>query len=178
MTENRTVLENVLAWLHEGYPEGVPPKDYFALLALLKRSLTEDEVVKAAQTILKANDSDTVTEDEIRKAMQKVIEKEPNPEEIHQVAARLASVGWPLAAQSQLKPIHADGPRLNSRGPYQCLVSRRSGWSSGTWTKISRTPSGSTTCISCNPHGSCFASRAISTPRPLSSSPVAYTSRT
>ncbi|MCB1292762.1 MAG: DUF3349 domain-containing protein, partial [Mycobacterium sp.] len=25
-----------------------------------------------------------------------VIEKEPNPEEIHQVAARLASVGWPL----------------------------------------------------------------------------------
>jgi hypothetical protein len=27
-----------------------------------------------------------------------VIEKEPNPEEIHQVAARLASVGWPLAS--------------------------------------------------------------------------------
>ena len=97
MTENQTVLENVLAWLHEGYPEGVPPKDYFALLALLKRSLTEEEVVKAAQSILKSNNSDTVTEDEIRTAVQAVIEKEPNPEEIHQVAARLASVGWPLA---------------------------------------------------------------------------------
>jgi hypothetical protein len=98
MTENRTVLDNVLGWLHEGYPEGVPQKDYFPLLALLKRSLTEEEVVKAAQSVLKATDSDTVTEDEIRDAVHAVIEKEPNPEEIHQVAARLASVGWPLGA--------------------------------------------------------------------------------
>ena len=101
MTENQTVLDNVLAWLHEGYPEGDPPKDYFALLALLKRSLTEEEVVKAAQSILKSNESDSVTEDEIRTAVKAVIEKEPNPEEIHQVAARLASVGWPLASPSR-----------------------------------------------------------------------------
>jgi hypothetical protein len=93
-------MENVLSWLHDGYPEGVPPKDYFPLLALLKRSLTEDEVVKAAQTVLKGADSDTVTDEEIREAIHKIIEKEPNPEEIHQVAARLASVGWPLAAHS------------------------------------------------------------------------------
>ena len=98
MTENRTVLDNVLGWLHDGYPEGVPQKDYFPLLALLKRSLTEEEVVKAAQSVLKASDSDTVTENEIRGAVHAVIAKEPNPEEIHQVAARLASVGWPLAA--------------------------------------------------------------------------------
>ena len=98
MTENRTPLESVLAWLHDGYPEGVPPKDYFPLLALLKRSLTEEEVVQAAQSVLKSNDSETVTEDEIRKAVHEVIEKEPNPEEIRQVASRLASVGWPLAA--------------------------------------------------------------------------------
>ena len=101
MTENHTVLENVLAWLREGYPEGVPPKDYFPLLALLKRSLTEEEVIEAAQSILKKNDTETVTEDEIRMAVQSVIDKEPNPEEIHQVAARLASVGWPLAATAR-----------------------------------------------------------------------------
>jgi hypothetical protein len=93
MTENHTVLDNVLRWLHDGYPEGVPPKDYFALLAL-----TEEEVVRAAQSILRGSDSDTVTEDEIRTAVQAVIDKEPNPEEIHQVASRLASVGWPLAS--------------------------------------------------------------------------------
>jgi hypothetical protein len=101
MTENHTVLENVLAWLHEGYPDGVPPKDYFPLLALLKRSLTEDEVVNAAQTVLKGTDSDTVTDDEIRTAIQEVTAKEPNPEEIRQVASRLASVGWPLASAAR-----------------------------------------------------------------------------
>jgi hypothetical protein len=95
----RSFFENVLDWVHEGYPHGVPQKDYFALLALLVRTLEEDEVVKAASAILKNADFDTpVTEDQIRDAVRGVIEKEPNPEEIHQVAARLASVGWPLAA--------------------------------------------------------------------------------
>ena len=100
---NQTVspFENVLRWLHAGYPEGVPQKDYFPLLALLKRSLSEDEVIKAAQVILKSNVSDVVTEDEIRAAVQAVIDKEPNTEEIHQVASRLASVGWPLAAPAR-----------------------------------------------------------------------------
>jgi len=98
MTANQSVLDNVLAWLHKGYPEGVPPKDYFALLALLKRSLSEEEVVRAAQTVLKSSESDTVSEQEIRAAIHAITAEEPNPEEIHQVAARLASVGWPLAA--------------------------------------------------------------------------------
>ncbi|HET7739927.1 MAG TPA: DUF3349 domain-containing protein [Mycobacterium sp.] len=101
MADNQSLMDNVLAWLHEGYPEGVPQKDYFPLLALLKRSLTEDEVISAAQSILKSTDADTVTEAEIRKAVHDVIEKEPNPEEIHQVASRLASVGWPLATPAR-----------------------------------------------------------------------------
>jgi hypothetical protein len=101
MTENQGVLDNVLAWLHDGYPQGVPQKDYFPLLALLKRSLSEDEVVKAAKSVLKSTESDSVTEAEIRAAVQAVIDKEPNPEEIHQVASRLASVGWPLAAPAR-----------------------------------------------------------------------------
>lgn len=90
-------VDNVVGWLHDGYPHGVPPKDYFPLLALLMRSLTEEEVVKAARTIVRQTDVDTpVSEEQIRAAIHEVIEKEPNPEEIHQVAARLASVGWPL----------------------------------------------------------------------------------
>lgn len=101
MTENQSVLDSVLSWLHRGYPEGVPPKDYFALLALLKRTLSEDEVVKAAQAVLKASQSDTVTEEEIRAAIHVVTTQEPNPEEVHQVASRLASVGWPLAAPAR-----------------------------------------------------------------------------
>lgn len=94
--EHDGFVDNVVEWLHEGYPHGVPPKDYFPL-ALLMRSLTEEEVVKAARTIVRQTDVDTpVTEEQIRDAIHEVIEKEPNPEEVHQVAARLASVGWPL----------------------------------------------------------------------------------
>ncbi|WP_179466205.1 DUF3349 domain-containing protein [Mycolicibacterium vinylchloridicum] len=92
-----TFLANVLDWLHRGYPEGVPRKDYYPLLALLKRSLSEDEVVQAAQSILRDGDFDTpVTEDQIRDAIRDVIEKEPVADEMNQVAGRLASVGWPL----------------------------------------------------------------------------------
>lgn len=95
--EHDGFVDNVVEWLHEGYPHGVPPKDYFPLLALLMRSLTEEEVIKAARTIVRQTDADTpVTEAQIRDAIHEVIEKEPNPEEVHQVAARLASVGWPL----------------------------------------------------------------------------------
>ncbi len=90
-------VDSVVGWLRAGYPHGVPPTDYFPLLALLMRTLTEAEVVQAARTILRQNDVDTpVTEDQIRDAIHQITEKEPNPEEIHQVAARLASVGWPL----------------------------------------------------------------------------------
>ena len=97
--EQPTFSENVLDWLHEGYPHGVPTKDYFPLLALLLRTLDESEVVQAAASIVRQGDFDTpVTEEQIRDAVRSVIEKEPNPEEIYQVAARLASVGWPLSS--------------------------------------------------------------------------------
>jgi hypothetical protein len=94
-------FECVLNWLHAGYPEGVPPKDYFPLLALLKRSLSEEEVVKAAQTVLRnADGDDPVTDKQIEEAIRGVTDVKPNPEEMHQVASRLASVGWPLAPAS------------------------------------------------------------------------------
>jgi Protein of unknown function (DUF3349) len=101
MTENKSLFDNVVHWLNAGYPDGVPPKDYFPLLALLKRSLSEDEVVAAAKSILRTADAEAVTEEQVREAIQDVIDKEPNPEEIHQVSARLASVGWPLAAPAR-----------------------------------------------------------------------------
>ncbi|WP_197378268.1 DUF3349 domain-containing protein [Mycolicibacterium mengxianglii] len=102
MPDNQNVFEKVVAWLNAGFPEGVPPKDHFALLALLKRTLSEDDVVAAARSILKSGDRvSPVTEDQIRGAIHDLIAKEPNPEEMHQVSARLASVGWPLEGASR-----------------------------------------------------------------------------
>lgn len=95
---NPTFLQSVLGWLHNVYPDGIPRTDYYPLLALLKRSLTEDEVVQAAFSVLKESEpDDPVTADQIREAIRQTTEKEPTSQEINQVAARLASVGWPLA---------------------------------------------------------------------------------
>ena len=101
MADSKT-FDAVVGWLRQGYPEGVPPKDYFPLLALLKRSLDEEQVTRAILTVFKQHGTDEpVTEDQIRGAIHTVIETEPNPEEINQVASRLASVGWPLAQPAE-----------------------------------------------------------------------------
>lgn len=97
MTDTKSVFDHVLGWLNAGYPNGVPPKDYAPVLALLKRSLTEEEVVNAARFVLKSANGDTVTEAEIGAAIETVDGHEPSADEIQQVASRLASVGWPLA---------------------------------------------------------------------------------
>lgn len=95
------VVDNVVSWLREGYPHGVPQQDYFPLLALLVRSLSEDEVVKVAQNVLRSTGADTVARAEIHAAIHVVTGQEPDPEGIHRVASRLAAVGWPLAAPAR-----------------------------------------------------------------------------
>lgn len=36
-------MKAVLDWLRSGYPEGIPEKDHFAVLALLRRRLGDDD---------------------------------------------------------------------------------------------------------------------------------------
>ena len=100
-TPTPNFFQSVLGWLHNVYPDGIPRTDYYPLLALLKRSLTEDEVVQAAFSVLKDSEPDNpVTAQQIRDAIRDTIEKEPTVQEINQVAARLAMVGWPLSDHS------------------------------------------------------------------------------
>ncbi len=97
MSEN-TKFDSVLNWLRAGYPEGVPPKDYFPLLALLARTLDEEQITKAILTLVTEHGREPITEDQIHQAIADVTDQEPNSEEINQVAGRLAAVGWPLAS--------------------------------------------------------------------------------
>ncbi|SKK67939.1 Protein of uncharacterised function (DUF3349) [Mycobacteroides abscessus subsp. massiliense] len=39
-----SIIGSILSWLSAGYPDGVPPTDRFPLLALLRRTLTEEQV--------------------------------------------------------------------------------------------------------------------------------------
>ncbi|GAA4690855.1 DUF3349 domain-containing protein [Nocardioides conyzicola] len=86
----------ILDWLREGYPAGVPPKDYIPLLALLRRRLSEDEVRAIAGEIASADGADTA---DIAVHITKITDALPSPEDIARVEARLTEQhGWPEGA--------------------------------------------------------------------------------
>ena len=96
-----TRLTGILDWLREGYPTGVPPKDYIPLLALLRRRLTEDEVREIAHEVASlgpANGSgDAADSADIGVRITQLIDAMPSPEDIARVEARLVEHhGWPL----------------------------------------------------------------------------------
>ena len=82
------------------------PEHPLAGAALLTRTLSEDEVVQTARTVLLQGE-EPVTVEQIQEAIRQVAEKEPTDEEMRQVAARLASVGWPLAGPLEVAPARA-----------------------------------------------------------------------
>jgi len=86
-------LSSVISWLRAGYPEGVPPTDTFALLALLSRRLTDDEIKAVAKELIHRGEFDSV---DIGVLITQIKNDLPSPEEIERVRARLAAKGWPL----------------------------------------------------------------------------------
>jgi hypothetical protein len=86
-------LNSVISWLRAGYPEGVPPTDTFALLALLSRRLTDDEIKSVAKELVQRGEFDSV---DIGVLITQIKNDLPSPEEIERVRARLAAKGWPL----------------------------------------------------------------------------------
>lgn len=101
LAENRTgPLAAVLNWLRKGYPDGVPTKDYFPLLALLRRRLSDAELDDIVEELTRsghlAPDRAVVVA-----TIEKVAAREPTEEDLALVAARLAAAGWPLAGDRQ-----------------------------------------------------------------------------
>lgn len=92
-------LDSILGWLRAGYPDGVAPKDYSPILALLQRTLTEEQLAEILDH-LKATGAtaDGVTPEEAAEAIETVTHVEPTADDINRVAARLALAGWPLAS--------------------------------------------------------------------------------
>jgi hypothetical protein len=93
-----TRLSGVLDWLREGYPAGVPPKDYIPLLALLRRRLTEDEVREIASEIAALGGGvDSNGAADIGVQITKITDALPSPEDVARVEQRLVDKhGWPV----------------------------------------------------------------------------------
>lgn len=99
--QSHSAVSRVLNWLTAGYPEGIPPTDRFAVVALLKRRLTDDDIreihaeltAKRSQT----NFSDGISRETLEELITKVLREQPSDDEIRRVSAHLAAGGWPLA---------------------------------------------------------------------------------
>ncbi|GGF38178.1 hypothetical protein GCM10011519_09680 [Marmoricola endophyticus] len=88
----------VLDWLRAGYPEGVPPTDYFPLIALLQRQqMSEDEIRAIAHEVVFKSGGEPISETDIGELITKVTNELPHPEDVARVSTRLVAGGWPLA---------------------------------------------------------------------------------
>jgi hypothetical protein len=87
-------LTSVVSWLRAGYPEGVPPTDTFALLALLTRRLSDDEVKIVANALMEREGFDNI---DIGVLISKLTDELPSEDDIERVRTRLvAKGGWPV----------------------------------------------------------------------------------
>ncbi|WAJ46004.1 DUF3349 domain-containing protein [Mycobacterium sp. Aquia_216] len=86
-------LTSVVSWLRAGYPEGIPPTDTFALLALLANRLSNDEVKLVANALMERGDFDKI---DIGVLISKLTDELPSETDIERVRDRLAAQGWPL----------------------------------------------------------------------------------
>ncbi len=98
------VFSRVLGWLTAGYPDGIPPQDRFAVVALLKRRLSDDEVKQIVQELTggesSAGTERVITDAEIATLSHRVLSERPGDTDLNRVSARLAAAGWPLEGES------------------------------------------------------------------------------
>lgn len=93
--ERHGILTRVLGWLRAGYPEGVPDGDYVALLGVLRRELTEEDI-EAIVAELRADSEGAVTREQIQELIRSYALQEPKAKDVARVRAHLAEGGWPL----------------------------------------------------------------------------------
>ncbi|MEU4219984.1 DUF3349 domain-containing protein [Actinoplanes sp. NPDC026623] len=92
-------MTRAVEWLRAGYPAGIPRQDYVALLGVLRRRMTEDEVRRIAvdladQSVLAGDDP--ISTDDIEQTISSSLLQQATPEDVIRVSARLAAGGWPL----------------------------------------------------------------------------------
>jgi hypothetical protein len=92
-------LTRTVEWLRAGYPSGVPRQDYVALLGLLRRKLTDEEVHKIAQDLADESQrtADPIGTADIETMINDAVLQPASAEDVARVSARLAAGGWPLA---------------------------------------------------------------------------------
>lgn len=89
-------IERVVAWLREGYPQGIPTRDYIPLVALLRRRLSDDEITMVGRR-LEESGMLRVDESHVGAEFMRLTDEIPAPDEVHRVSDRLREAGLDIA---------------------------------------------------------------------------------
>lgn len=90
----------ILEWLKAGYPQGIPPRDYPPVLGVLRRHLTDEEIIQIADRLALDSVShgvEPVTADNVRDMVRQHAFQSATDDDLRRVSALLAAAGWPLA---------------------------------------------------------------------------------
>ncbi|WP_232069423.1 DUF3349 domain-containing protein [Mycobacterium saskatchewanense] len=94
------VVARIVRFLRVGYPQGVPATDTFPLLALLRRRLTDEEVMQIGEELVRHGDlpADATT---IQVMVTKITDQLPSHDEVERVRRHLENRGWPASDDFQ-----------------------------------------------------------------------------
>jgi hypothetical protein len=91
------LVARFVVFVRAEYPYGVPQTDYIPLLALLRRRLSDDEVVAVAADLAARGELSFDIVD-VGVAITRITEELPSADDLERVQRRLELIGWPVAA--------------------------------------------------------------------------------
>lgn len=88
------VVSRAVEWLRKGYPTGLPAQDFVPLIALLRRRLTDAEVIRVGDELVEQGAA-PVDRIDVGTAILKVISEVPSEQDIERVRKYLEDRGCP-----------------------------------------------------------------------------------
>jgi len=87
-------VSGVIAFFRAGYPKGAPATGYVPLLALLRRQVSDDEIIAIASRLIARRQPLTDTAD-VGVEITRLTDEMPSPGDVARVQHRLAAIGRP-----------------------------------------------------------------------------------
>ena len=94
------IVTRAINWLRRGYPQGVPSQDNVAVLYVLKRHLSDEDIEAVIKDMIDASPEDSparrFTDAQIRDYIRHSANQVPDPQDIARVKTRLTESGFPV----------------------------------------------------------------------------------
>jgi hypothetical protein len=101
-------------FVRTGYPDGLPRTGYVPLFALLKRRLSDDELVVVASSVCAMGPP--IMHDDINGAINRMLREAPSADDVLRVSQHLADTGWLVIDPSGRVAVGPNAPARRGAG--------------------------------------------------------------